>query len=63
MWTDPIVAEVRRAREEYSARYQHDIKAICRAAREEQARSGRPVVSLKPKPVAEAMGTEEERPE
>ncbi len=58
MWRDPIVAEVRRAREQYSARFGHDIKAICRAAREEQAKSGRPVVSLKPKPLAEAIGTE-----
>ncbi len=48
-WRDPIVSEVRRIREEYGARYQYNIEAICRAAREKQAESGRKVVTLPPK--------------
>jgi hypothetical protein len=50
-WRDPVVTEIRRIREEYAARYAYDIEAICRAAREKQAKSGRKVVTLRPKPV------------
>ena len=46
MWRDPIIAEVRRIREEYAAQYNYDIKAICRAARERQKTSGHKIVSL-----------------
>ena len=46
MWRDPIVAEIRRNRENYAARFNHDIKAICRAAREQQKTSGREIVSF-----------------
>jgi hypothetical protein len=46
---DPIVAGVRRAREELAARYSHDVRAIARALRKEQAASGRKVVCLQPK--------------
>jgi hypothetical protein len=55
MWRDPIVAEVRRNREGYAARYNHDIKAICRAAREQQKTSGREIVSLPPRPVVKSV--------
>ncbi len=51
MWHDPIVAEVRRNREEYAARFNHDIKAICRAARQNQANASGQVVTLPPKRV------------
>ena len=30
MWEDPIVAEVRRIREEYAARFNYDLEAIFR---------------------------------
>jgi hypothetical protein len=46
MWRDPIVEEVRRLREEYAARFNHDLKAICRDLREREKASGRKVVSL-----------------
>lgn len=36
MWHDSIVEEIRRKRQVYAAKFHHDIKAICRAAREEQ---------------------------
>ena len=46
MWRDSIVEEIRRNRQVYAARFQHDIKAICRAAREQQQNSGHKIVSL-----------------
>ena len=51
MWEDPIVAEIRRIREEISTRYNHDIAAICRAAREREATGDWETVSLPPRPV------------
>ena len=53
MWRDPVVEEVRRKRQQYAASFNYDIQAICRAAREKQKASGREVVSLPPRPVAE----------
>jgi hypothetical protein len=52
MWRDPIVEQVRRNREQYAAAFDHDIKAICRAARERQKKSGRKIVSRPPRPPA-----------
>ena len=52
MWRDPIVEEVRGNRAAYAARFNHDIKAICHAAREAQKRSLHEVVSLPPRRVA-----------
>jgi len=51
-WHDPIVAEVRRIREEYAARFHYDIKAICRAAQEREKAGGREVAVLPPRPAA-----------
>jgi hypothetical protein len=58
MWRDPIVAEVRRNRQHYAARFNHDIKAICRAAREKQKKSGREIVSLPPRRVTREVRTD-----
>ena len=55
MWKDPIVEEVRRNREEYAARFNHDLAAICRDLRERQQKSGRKVVSLPPKRIAKGV--------
>ena len=55
MWRDPIVEEVRGNRAAYAARFNHDIKAICDAAREEQKRSLHEIVSLPPRRVATTM--------
>lgn len=52
MWTDPIVEAVRRAREEYAARFDHDLDAIARDLREQAKqleKQGWEVVSLPPK--------------
>ena len=49
---DPVVAEVRRIREQILAEYNGDLHALCEAARrrtEEAARAGRKVVSLPPR--------------
>lgn len=55
MWRDPIVEQVRELREQYAARFNHDLKAICRDLRERQRAGGRKVVSLPPKPVIQAV--------
>ena len=44
-WSDPIVEEVRRAREAYAARFNYDLRAIYRDLKEKEKRSGRKVVS------------------
>ncbi len=46
MYQDPVVAEVRRIKEEHAARYAYDVRAIAAALREEQEKGGRKVVSL-----------------
>ena len=46
MSRDPIVDEVRRAREAESAKHGYDLKAILSAAKERQRRSGHKVVSF-----------------
>ena len=56
-WRDSIVGEIRRIREEYAARYDYDIEAICRAARERQATGGRKVMTLPPKPAVNGAQT------
>jgi hypothetical protein len=45
VWRDPIVAEVRRVREELFAAAGHDIHEFCRRLREKQDASGHRVVT------------------
>jgi hypothetical protein len=47
MWEDPIVAEVRRTREELSARFDFDVKAIFEDLRNRQKALGGRLVSRK----------------
>ena len=49
MSIDPIVAEVRRARDTLAAKFDYDLAAIVRDARKRQIESKRKVVSLKPR--------------
>lgn len=49
MWQDPIVEEIRQYREQYAAKFNYDLQAICRDLRERQQRSDRNVVSLPPR--------------
>ena len=44
-WSDPIVDEVRRARDAYAARFNYDLRAIYRDLKAQEKRSGRKVVS------------------
>ena len=46
MWTDTIVEETRRIREEHAARFNYDLEAIYRDLKEEEKKSGRAVVTL-----------------
>ena len=46
MSRDPIVDEVRRARESEAAKHRFDVKAILSAAKKRQRRSGRKVVTF-----------------
>lgn len=41
MWEDPIVAEVRKAREEHAARFNFDLRAIFRDLKEQEEKSSR----------------------
>ena len=47
---DPIVAEVRKAREEFARQFNYDLHAMCEELRREQKLRGGPVVSYPPKP-------------
>ena len=49
--SDPIVDEVRAAREAIAKEYDYDIERLARAMQARQAASGRPVVRLRPKRV------------
>ncbi|HVA46768.1 MAG TPA: hypothetical protein VNH11_10425 [Pirellulales bacterium] len=51
MWKDPIVEEIRRYREEYAARFNYDLDAICDDLHEQEKKSGAKLVSLPPRPV------------
>ncbi len=50
---DPIVEEIRKYREQYAAKFNYDLAAICKDLRERQATCGREVVSRPPKRVPE----------
>ena len=49
MIDDPIVAEVRKARDEYARRFHYDLDAICRDLQQKQVQSGRKLISFPPK--------------
>ena len=40
-WSDPIVDEVRRARDAYAARFNYDLRAIYRDLKEQEERNAR----------------------
>ena len=45
-WNDEIVEEVRRVRDEYAAKFDYDISAICADIRKKQTGGGRKIVSF-----------------
>jgi len=55
-WRDPIVAEVRAAREALLAEAGYDLHTLCESLRSRQAAEGRPAVSRPPRPVASDAG-------
>jgi hypothetical protein len=48
---DPIVDEVRKAREEYAAKFNFDLDAICKDIQKKQSKRRKKPVSFKPKKV------------
>jgi hypothetical protein len=46
MWTDEIVEEIHRIREEYAKSFNYDLDAIFTDLRKKEAESGREVVNL-----------------
>lgn len=44
MWSDPIVEEVRRVREEHAAKLDYDISRIVADVKEHERKSGREVI-------------------
>ena len=52
-WNDPIVNEVREARQAYAAEFHHDLAAICADLRRRQALHPERIVSLAPKRLAD----------
>lgn len=57
MYEDPIVNEIRKYRQEHSAKYNHDLDKICTALREQQAQSKREVVKRKPRLILPQTGS------
>ncbi|MGH9942070.1 MAG: hypothetical protein ACRD9R_06890 [Pyrinomonadaceae bacterium] len=53
MLEDEIVAETRRVREDYAAKFDYDLEAIYRDLQAQEAQSGRPLVTLCPKEPAQ----------
>ena len=52
MYSDPIIDEIRKYREEYAARFKYDIKEMVADLKRRQKESGRPAVSRPPKRIA-----------
>jgi len=50
MWNDEIVEEIHRIREEYAAKFNHDIGAIYADIRRQQADSDREFISFPRRP-------------
>ena len=51
MIDDPIVAEVRKARDEHAAKFNYDLDAIFRDLKEKERSSGRKYVRYQPRSV------------
>lgn len=49
MIDDPIVAEVRQAREQHTARFNFDLEAIYQDLKEQEASGGRQVMAFPPR--------------
>lgn len=56
MYTDPILDEIRRYRDEYAARFNYDVEAMVDDMRRRQKEVGTTTVSRPPKRIATADG-------
>ena len=45
MWNDEILTEIRKIREEHAKSFNYDLDAICNDLRQQQAVSGREIIS------------------
>jgi hypothetical protein len=52
MWRDPIVEEIHRYRQQYAARFNYDLDAMCDDIESRQGKDGRKIVSLPPRRIA-----------
>jgi hypothetical protein len=50
MFKDPIVEEVRAARQKHAARFNYDLRKIAEDLRLKEQQSGRKIISFPPKP-------------
>ena len=57
MWRDSIVEEIRQLRQQYGAKFNHELKAICQDLRERQRKSNRKLVTLPARPAREVNTT------
>ncbi len=57
MWKDEIVEEVRKARDEYAAKFNYDLDAIYKDIKKQEKKSRRKLVSL-PSKKAEQISAE-----
>jgi hypothetical protein len=53
MWKDEIIEEVRKARDEYAAKFNYDLEAIYEDIKKQEKKSKRKIVSLPSKKVEE----------
>ena len=54
MKLDPVLAEIRKTREDYAERFSGDAKSMLADLRKRQAESGRPSVARPPKRIQDA---------
>ena len=57
---DPIVEEIRKYREQYAAKFNYDLAAICRDLRERQETCGCELVSLPAKRIQQRVPADAE---
>lgn len=55
---DPIVEEVRQARDQYAARFDYDVRAMCEDLRRRTIERGTQTVNFPPRPVQPAPSPE-----
>ena len=55
MQNDPIVEEMRRNGEAFTARYNHDLAAICKALKEKEQALGRKIIQRTPASTIELL--------